>query len=249
MVVPSFISSVARRYYLPLYAKFFPYVFLEKPKPEPGLESFFSSPSPSLISKNDVVVEVGANIGGLTLVLSRLAKKVYAFEPNPFAFHFLKRHCSKAAAKNIVVFNKALGSSARTNAKIFLPSPAKPSQSASLVHLKDVHHQTEEAGIEVVTLDEVVKEQQQQEEGENPTVLILDCEGSELDVLYGARERTLPQVRAVFVETHAVSTIVLQAAEVNTWKPVADFLGSPPFSFHIDRWIDGLGSEWVIASR
>lgn len=36
--------------------------------------------------KDKVVLDIGANIGNHAIALSKIAKKVYAFEPNPVVF-------------------------------------------------------------------------------------------------------------------------------------------------------------------
>lgn len=51
-----------------------------------------------LISKDSIVANIGANIGALTIPLAKLAKKVYAFEPNPHLYHIL---CGNIAINNL----------------------------------------------------------------------------------------------------------------------------------------------------
>jgi FkbM family methyltransferase len=45
-----------------------------------------------IVTKDDVVLDVGANIGFMTLQLAQLAKKVYAFEPSPDNFKQLEEN-------------------------------------------------------------------------------------------------------------------------------------------------------------
>lgn len=43
------------------------------------------------LSKDDIVIDCGANVGEITNILARKGSKVFAFEPNPYAFMELKR--------------------------------------------------------------------------------------------------------------------------------------------------------------
>ena len=52
---------------------------------------------------NKATLDIGANIGNHTVAFSKIAKKVYAFEPNIFVFELLKINTKKL--KNVEVFN------------------------------------------------------------------------------------------------------------------------------------------------
>lgn len=58
------------------------------------------------------VVDIGANIGLYTLLLSRLVGetgRVFAFEPEPTLFRAMSTHCTANAAPNVTPINLALG--------------------------------------------------------------------------------------------------------------------------------------------
>jgi FkbM family methyltransferase len=57
------------------------------------------------LSKEDVVVDVGAHIGTFAIPLSRFSKKVYAIEPMPTTFEFLQRNITDNGIKNITALN------------------------------------------------------------------------------------------------------------------------------------------------
>lgn len=59
----------------------------------------------SQINKNSICVDVGANIGYYTLLMARLAKKVYAFEPDKKSFGILKKNVEENGLKNVVLAN------------------------------------------------------------------------------------------------------------------------------------------------
>lgn len=64
-----------------------------------------------IIKKNNVVVDVGSNIGVLTLYFASLVGskgKVYSFEPESDAFSILSKNVTENNMKNIIVENKAV---------------------------------------------------------------------------------------------------------------------------------------------
>lgn len=59
-------------------------------------------------SKDDTVFDIGANVGAYSLIMSKFAKKVYAFEPSVFNFNVLIKNVYTNKAPNIVPLNIAL---------------------------------------------------------------------------------------------------------------------------------------------
>ncbi|MFZ2152705.1 MAG: FkbM family methyltransferase [Microgenomates group bacterium] len=59
----------------------------------------------SQLNNNSVVVDVGANIGYYTLLLSQKCKMVYAFEPDKKCFEILKKNVEKNNLGNVKLFN------------------------------------------------------------------------------------------------------------------------------------------------
>ena len=72
-------------------------------------ESYMVSLFKSLITKNDIVLDVGANIGCTALLFSQLAHKVFAFEPCPSTFYYLSDNIIMSNQTNINTFNIGLG--------------------------------------------------------------------------------------------------------------------------------------------
>lgn len=61
---------------------------------------------------NDVVIDVGANIGFFTLISSTLvgkSGKIYAFEPHPRIYKYLQGNLALNRVENVYTFNLALG--------------------------------------------------------------------------------------------------------------------------------------------
>ena len=152
-----------------------------------------------LLKKDDVVLEVGANIGYYALIEARICKKIYAVEPHPDNFARLQRNVALNGYKNIVTRQGAFGASDEP-IKLFCSE-------LSNWHSCRAAPMSEDAFIEVegFTIDRFVRE------NEAPTFIKMDVEGYELQVLRGAEE-TLKSVRHLFLELHGT---ILTRAEID----------------------------------
>lgn len=76
------------------------------------------------IKKDNIVIDVGANIGLYTLLFSRLVGErgqVFAFEPEPKNFNILKKNIEENNIKNVILEQKAVGDT-KTTLKMKLSS-------------------------------------------------------------------------------------------------------------------------------
>jgi FkbM family methyltransferase len=175
-MIPEFLRPILfplRPYYLPILCK--------NPMADFGEDLLV------LIKPDDVVVEVGANIGGTSLKLSPIVKEVYAFEPNPYCFNILKRYARRT--KNIHPFNMALTNYNGTIDLNFTRDKLRTKSSSTSAKFGG-----KSVKVKCSTLDDLSLK---------PSVVILDCEGEEVAVLEGAR-KTLQNVRLLVAETHWV---------------------------------------------
>jgi FkbM family methyltransferase len=73
---------------------------------EPDLSWFLKK---YLIQLEDpICVDVGANIGVHTILMSRYSQKIYSFEPIPFIFEILEKNIHSNALQNVEPMNKGL---------------------------------------------------------------------------------------------------------------------------------------------
>ena len=127
-----------------------------------------------LVTKSTTFIDVGANIGYFTILCSRLAETVYAFEPVPSVFERLTRNISLNNFDNVRAFQCAV-SKERTRLRIFESkiSEGHDSTVRRFEHDKSIL-------VDAVTLDETV------DRSVKDIVMKVDAEGSEMDVLQGA---------------------------------------------------------------
>jgi FkbM family methyltransferase len=153
-----------------------------------------------LLKPGDRVLDIGANIGLLSLWMSKLVGPrgiVHAFEPNPVLCGILQSTLARNRSKNIKLHPIALGGS---EGRMELHVPTGNFGAASLVRKAACSEQIHT--VPVVRLDEIMFR-----ESETRIALIkLDVEGFELEVLKGAR-RVLQEVRpsAILFESNEPS--------------------------------------------
>lgn len=141
-----------------------------------------------VLAPDDLVVEVGANMGAHTLALAGLVNRVYAFEPQRFMFQMLCGNLALNSVDNVVARQCAIGA---VDGTIRVPclDPHVVQNFGSFGF-----HEAYDSGdfVQCITLDSLVFPRLD--------FLKLDCEGSELQVLEGAAT-TIAQHRPwIYVE-------------------------------------------------
>lgn len=128
-----------------------------------------------LEKKNDVFIDVGANLGAYTLNLSDHFRKIVSFEPLPVASHILRANVMINNIKNCNIVDKAVGN---FNGKAVLNLDPKDTGKSSLI--KKENH-LGEYEVDIVTLDSYFSNFR------DISMIKIDVEGSELEVLEGAK--------------------------------------------------------------
>ena len=142
-----------------------------------------------ILRSDDVVLEVGANIGYYALIEARICRKIYAAEPHPSNFARLNENIALNKFTNIETFNVAFGAE---NTKLYLEC----SNLSNWHSCRGTSANTPNTvAVEGWRIDSFL------EGKEAPTLIKMDVEGYELEVLRGAR-RALQSVRHLFLELH-----------------------------------------------
>ena len=121
----------------------------------------------NILSKDDIVFDIGANIGMYTILFNLLSKAVYAFEPTDTYDTLLLPNLAKNNIKNVITEKLALGcASGKLNDKIYKIWGIAP----------------EESEYDFTTLDDYIYEHEIY-----PTFLKIDVDGYDYEVLLGSQ--------------------------------------------------------------
>jgi FkbM family methyltransferase len=167
-----------------------------------------------ITNNNEVIFECGAHHGFGTILLSKWigpAGHIHAFDPIAENHAILQRNIKLNHLKNVTTHQKAVGAS---NGKICMSK----SSNAAETHTRNPLAKT---SVELVSLDMY--------QSLSPTILKIDVEGMEIEVLKGARQilKTRPKVA---VEIHGT---ILQSR----WIEIFQYLEQPMYDFWI-QWDD-----------
>lgn len=152
------------------------------------------------ISKNDIVIDCGANVGKITLLLAKTKAKVYAFEPNRFAFEVLAHKTSRYP--NVVRIQKGV-SHKKEKAKLYYHEKSNDdeilwSSGSSLLNFKSNILKEKYQEVELIDLSEFINNL-----ARRVKVLKIDVEGVEVDILNRLIDTgVINKIDHVFVETH-----------------------------------------------
>jgi FkbM family methyltransferase len=138
-----------------------------------------------IITKEDTVLELGANIGGNSKELPKYAKHVYSFEPSPKSYKWLLRNTK--GIPNLTCFNAAVSDITNKKQKFNMQYGG-----GSLFN-NDDFLQKKQICVDVIGINELPFDF---------NVMLMDCEGAEIPILSAFRGYS--KVDKVFVETHSI---------------------------------------------
>jgi FkbM family methyltransferase len=155
------------------------------------------------LGRGDVALDVGANVGFMTLVMSRSvgrSGKVFAFEPSTANLALLRYHCDKNRLANVRIMSEAVCGAHRQSAPFYLLQGGDSSSNSLMfgrAHVpnldRELHSSQQKIIVETVTIDGFCEER-----SINPRVIKIDVEGAEYDVIEGMRN-TLHASRPIVI--------------------------------------------------
>ncbi len=147
------------------------------------------------IQPDDVILELGANIGYYVLIESKILSEkghIYAVEPGPENVKLLKKNIELNNVKNIDVFHMAM-SNEKGTAKLYIGPACNLHSLIGTTGVADEQY----VEVETDTVDNFLKEKRP------VTFLRMDIEGYETEIIDGMRETLKsPQLKRFFVEIH-----------------------------------------------
>ena len=139
----------------------------------------------SLVREDDVVFDVGAHHGLMSIIASRLvgaSGKLIAFEPNPASRAVLEEHLKLNDVTNVVI--EPVGLTDREGSAPFYAHPGEYSWNSTLIgDFADEKSRSNVLSITTTTLDHYCAKS-----GLRPSVIKIDTEGSDFLILKGGAQ-------------------------------------------------------------
>jgi FkbM family methyltransferase len=187
---------------------------------EPHMVQLFRS----LIGPDDVVADIGANIGLTALLFSTLAKKTYAFEPSPSTYRILSENLARNQVENVEPINLGLGRKQETLTITFAANNRSGGYVSDKIRPEDGHI-TEE--IQIAQIDQLFPSK-----GIAATFMKIDVEGFEMNVVGGASQFLAEHRPTVVMEMNHFCLGVLQRITIPDFL---DFMRSVfPYLYAVD---------------
>lgn len=151
------------------------------------------------ISKNDVVVDIGAQIGTFSLYASKQAfnGKIISFEPTAENFKLLKRNLSINNISNVHPVNMAVSGKVRRK---FMYLNGKNTGGHSFFFVRGKSCKVK---VRTISLKEIFDKYKL----EAIDFLKMDCEGAEFDILFDCPKRILAKINIISMEYHNIDGI------------------------------------------
>jgi FkbM family methyltransferase len=152
------------------------------------------------IRSSDILIDCGANIGGVASLFARTGAQVYAFEPNPVCFAAISKRFS--LTPNVTCFNQGV-TDKRCTLELTVKNPHGKwnefdTSIASTFMLDQLPPESSKTSIECVDLSEFILSL-----GHRVRLIKLDIEGSEIAVINGLIDtNAIDRVDLVLAETH-----------------------------------------------
>lgn len=152
-----------------------------------------------ILGENDVFVDIGANIGLMSIYASKIVGvngKVYSFEPNPNTYEILTRNIEINSCSNILASQYAIGD--KKQSSLIFDNWNKNRGSSSIINYNESQSGYE---INIDTLEHLI------EDYDDIDLIKIDVEGYELQVLFGMRN---------ILESMQAPNLIIECSESNS---------------------------------
>lgn len=152
------------------------------------------------LNKDSIAIDCGANVGDISLKLAKTGARVFAFEPNPFAYEELIDKVKDY--KNVTCYKKGVWDK-NTVTKLYFHNQAKIDEAfwsfgSSIIRDKGNVDKGRSVEVEIIDLTEFIDKLDKQVD-----LLKIDIEGAECELLEKFIEKELyKKVAITLVETH-----------------------------------------------
>lgn len=189
---------------------------------EPDMVRLFDA----LIKPEDIVLDVGANIGCTSILFGTRAKKVFSFEPSPTTFRYLAKNIRAAQLENIQTVNCGLGKTSGRFELTFAPNNRSGGFVSNQISASE-GHQVE--SIDIVKGDDFLADNAIN----HVDFIKIDVEGFERDVIEGLEATVVRDKPTVALELNHWCLNVFQRTSVPDFF---DFLRDVfPYLYAVDK--------------
>lgn len=145
-----------------------------------------------ILSEDQVVVDIGANLGYYVLMEAKVGASVYAIEPVPDNFEKLNENIELNEYKNVTTYQMAIGDKNAT-ARMALSEKSN-------LHVITTDDDANTISVKVVTLDDFLKDKK------IPDIVRMDVEGYEYEIIKGMPKTLngMKQGSWLFMEVHNI---------------------------------------------
>jgi FkbM family methyltransferase len=167
------------------------------------------------LKKGDVVVDVGAHIGTFSIFASKLASKVYSFEPIGENFSLLQENIEMNKADNVYPFKMAV-SKQNGETELFI------NDKNNAAHSSYMHKESKKVIVKTISFEDFVKSNNVSK----IDFLKMDCEGAEYDIFFNCPKNILSMIGKISMECHNIDS-------KNNSLALKDFLQNNGFEVNI----------------
>lgn len=147
------------------------------------------------IDKNDLVIDIGAHHGIVSVGFAQMGAKVISYEPNPINFNILTQNINNNKQLNITAYENAVSNKNETLIFNF----GKTSTTGALKELgRDWKRTSIDAEVKAIDLNNILNQHS------NIKLLKIDCEGAEYDILYSLSKENIDKINYLYIEVHPV---------------------------------------------
>jgi len=145
------------------------------------------------LTENDILMDIGANMGDIPLRFANKVGKIYSYEPIPETFDILKMNVEVNGYTNCEISNSAIATN-NGSLTMYFNDAAKFGFVTASVYQKRVKNLVS-VTVPTISFAEEVKRIK-------PTIIKMDIEGAEIDILNNADDSVFDGVRIFYVELH-----------------------------------------------
>ncbi|CAN5312595.1 FkbM family methyltransferase [soil metagenome] len=183
------------------------------------------------IKSNNIVFDIGGNIGVFAFYAATKASnvKVYSYEPFPQNAKFFEQNLNKSRLNNVTLYNQAVA--------------GESTQRKLHVHESWIKHSLTEDSLDSNSISvDCVSLNQALENFAECDLLKLDCEGSEYEILYASSTETLGKIKRIVGEYHNLDS------EKKNGESMRKFLEENGYQIDIFQTLDD-NSGFICAKR